>query len=33
LAGAIIGAFLLTFLIVTMSPPQSGLTFLARFLH
>jgi len=33
LAGAIIGAFLLTFLIVTMSPPQSGLAFLARFLH
>jgi len=33
IVGAIIGAFLLTFLIVTMSPPQSGLTFLARFLH
>ena len=33
LVGAIIGAVLLTFLIVTMSPPQSGLSFLARFLH
>jgi len=33
LTGAIVGAFLLTFLIVTMSPPQSGLAFLARFLH
>ncbi|MCJ7647766.1 MAG: hypothetical protein MUP85_04060, partial [Candidatus Lokiarchaeota archaeon] len=33
LTGAIIGAFLLTFLIVTMSPPQSGLAFLVRFLH
>jgi pimeloyl-ACP methyl ester carboxylesterase len=33
LTGAIIGAFLLTFLIVTMSPPQSGLAFLARFIH
>lgn len=33
LTGAIISAFLLTFLIVTMSPPQSGLAFLARFIH
>jgi hypothetical protein len=33
LVGAIIGSVLLTFLIVTMSPPQSGLSFLARFLH
>jgi alpha/beta superfamily hydrolase len=33
LVGAIIGAVLLTFLIVTMSPPQSGLSFLARFLY
>ena len=33
LVGSIIGAILLTFLIVTMSPPQSGLSFLARFLH
>ena len=33
LIGAIIGAFLLTFLIVTISPPQSGLEFLARFIH
>ena len=33
ITGAIIGALLLTFLIVTMSPPQSGLSFLARFLH
>ena len=32
LVGAIIGSLLLTFLIVTMSPPQSGLSFLARFL-
>jgi pimeloyl-ACP methyl ester carboxylesterase len=32
LVGAIIGSILLTFLIVTMSPPQSGLSFLARFL-
>ena len=33
ITGAIIGALLLTFLIVTMSPPQSGLSFLARFIH
>ena len=33
LTGVIIGAFLLTMLIVTMSPPQTGLAFLARFLH
>ena len=33
LVGVIIGSILLTFLIVTMSPPQSGLSFLARFLH
>ena len=33
ITGAIVGALLLTFLIVTMSPPQSGLAFLARFLH
>lgn len=33
LTGAIIGSLLLTFLIVTMSPPQSGLEFLARFIH
>ncbi|MFW9948768.1 MAG: alpha/beta hydrolase [Candidatus Thorarchaeota archaeon] len=33
LVGAIIGALLLSFLIVTMSPPQSGLTFLTRFIH
>ncbi|MFX0010323.1 MAG: alpha/beta hydrolase [Candidatus Hermodarchaeota archaeon] len=33
LTGSIIGAFLLTFLIVTMSPPQTGFSFLAMFIH
>jgi pimeloyl-ACP methyl ester carboxylesterase len=33
LVGAIIGSLLLTFLIVTMSPPQTGLSFLVQFLH
>lgn len=32
ITGAIVNAILLTFLIVTMSTPQSGLSFIARLL-